>query len=313
MKILIAISASLLLLAGVAGAQTLSNEDLIKLSKANLSESFVLGVIEQQGESLNTDVSSLIALKTGGVNERLINAAIAESTTQTEPLNTDSVLRLVQAGFSDSFILKLIDDRDGQFATNTSRIIELNQAGVSEQLLQRMLSASGTRTLAEGTEITIRLIDAVDSERDRVGDTFRASLDQPMVLDGATLAARGADATVQLVDAEESGRIRGRTALTLRLVAVEIDGKMVEINSTSVSQTSGSRGERTAKSAATVGAIGAVIGAIAGGGKGAAIGAAAGAGAGAGAQIFLDPQKVQVPSESLLTFTLERPTTITGI
>jgi hypothetical protein len=59
-----------------------------------------------------------------------------------------------------------------------------------------------------------------------------------------------------------------------------------------------------------VGAIGAIIGGIAGGGKGAAIGAAAGAGAGAGAQIFLDPQRVKVPSESLLTFVTEKPAQI---
>ena len=80
------------------------------------------------------------------------------------------------------------------------------------------------------------------------------------------------------------------------------------INSGDVAQYSGSRGERTAKSAAAVGVLGAIIGGIAGGGKGAAIGAAAGAGAGAGAQIFLDPQRVRVPSEALLTFLTEKET-----
>jgi hypothetical protein len=84
----------------------------------------------------------------------------------------------------------------------------------------------------------------------------------------------------------------------------------VELNSSDVSQESGSRTARTAKSAAAVGVLGAIIGGIAGGGKGAAIGAAAGAGAGAGAQVLLDPQKVKVPSETVLTFVTAAPTRI---
>ena len=74
---------------------------------------------------------------------------------------------------------------------------------------------------------------------------------------------------------------------------------------TSVIEGSSSRGARTAKSAAAVGAVGAIIGAIAGGGKGAAIGAGAGAAAGAGSQVFMKGQRVRIPAETLLTFTTE--------
>ena len=63
--------------------------------------------------------------------------------------------------------------------------------------------------------------------------------------------------------------------------------------------------ELTAKRAAAVGVLGALIGGLAGGGKGAAIGAGAGAGAGAGSGVFLKGQKVKVPSETILTFTTE--------
>ena len=153
----------------------------------------------------------------------------------------------------------------------------------------------------------MRLIDAVDSDVNRSGDEFRASLDEPITLGADVVAPKGADATVRLVDTQESGRVRGRTSLTLQLVSVAVNGRKMEINSTDVAQYSGSRGARTAKTAAAVGAVGAIIGAIAGGGKGAAIGAAAGAGAGAGATVLLDPQKVKVPSETLLTFLTDRP------
>jgi hypothetical protein len=293
--------------AGLASAQSLTNPDVIKLSKSGLSESFVLDMIDKEGSRLASDVSSLIELKTGGVNERVITAVVKKSSGAQETLNTDSVLRLVQAGFSDGFILDLLDKRPGQFSTNATRIIELKDAGVSERLLARMVGQGGGRELPRGTEVTLRLIDGVDSEINKVGDEFDASLEDPITVGNDVIAQKGAKAVVRLVDTEESGRIKGRTSLTLQLVSVEINGRPVSVNSRSVSQASGSRGARTAKSAATVGAIGAIIGGIAGGGKGAAIGAAAGAGAGAGAQIFLDPQKVKVPSESLLTFLTDEP------
>ena len=52
--------------------------------------------------------------------------------------------------------------------------------------------------------------------------------------------------------------------------------------------------------------IGSIIGAIAGGGKGAAIGAAAGAAGGATAQMATRGREIRIPSESVLTFRLER-------
>jgi len=290
----------------VAAQSTLTNDDVIKLANSGLSEQFVIERIDQQGSRLSSDVSNLIELKDNGVNERIISAVVRRSTGRTEPLNTDSVVRLVRARFSDGFIIDLLNKRPGQFSTDTSRIIELKEAGVSERLLSLMVAQGGGRELPKGTEIIIRLIDSIDSDVNRSGQDFRASLDEPILIGDEVIVRKGADATVRLVDKEDSGKIRGRTSLTLQLVSVTVDGKKMAIESEDVAQYSGSRGARTAKSAAAVGVIGAIIGGIAGGGKGAAIGGAAGAGAGAGAQIFLDPQRVKVPSESKLTFLTEK-------
>ncbi len=74
-----------------------------------------------------------------------------------------------------------------------------------------------------------------------------------------------------------------------------------------VSQSSGSRTNRSAKVIGGTAALGAIIGAIAGGGSGAAIGTLAGAGAGTAAQVATSGQKVKVPAEARLTFTLQNP------
>ncbi len=170
----------------------------------------------------------------------------------------------------------------------------------------RRASAEGV-TLPQGTNFVIRMIDGVDSERSRVGQTFAASLDQPVMLNGETIIPRGADVTVKLVDQKESGKLTGKAELALALQSIRVNGQMVDINSQTVTQESSSRGARTAKVAGGTAAVGAIIGAIAGGGKGAAIGAGAGAAAGAGAEVVTAGQRVRIPSETRLTFILDNP------
>jgi hypothetical protein len=161
--------------------------------------------------------------------------------------------------------------------------------------------------LPAGTNMVVRLIDGVDSDMNRVGQTFSASLDEPVMINGETVIPRGADVVVKLVDSKESGKFTGRSELTLDLVSVKIDGRPVDINTQTVSRESSSRGERTAKVAGGTAAVGAIIGAIAGGGKGAAIGAAAGGAAGAGAEVVTKGQRVKIPSETRLTFVTDTP------
>ena len=158
-----------------------------------------------------------------------------------------------------------------------------------------------------GTPITVRMIDGVDSEQTRLGQTFRASVDEPVLIDGQTVIPRGADCVVKLVEDKESGKFAGRTVLTLGLQQVQVNGRMIDVTTGDVSQASGSRGARTAKVVGGTTAVGAIIGAIAGGGSGAAIGAASGAAVGGAAQVMTKGQHVKIPSETRLTFTLQQP------
>src|SRR5262249_48649551 len=146
--------------------------------------------------------------------------------------------------------------------------------------------------LPAGTNLVVRMIDAVDSEVARVGQTFQGSLDEPVILNGEAVIPRGTDVVLKLVDEKESGKLTGRAMLTLDVESLRINGRMVDVNTQTVSRESNSRTGTTAKRAAGVGAVGAIIGAIAGGGKGAAIGAAAGGAAGAGTGIITKGERV---------------------
>ncbi|MBI2816372.1 MAG: hypothetical protein HYX72_05505 [Acidobacteria bacterium] len=162
-------------------------------------------------------------------------------------------------------------------------------------------------TIHAGSVVTVRMIDPVDSATDEMGQTYRASLDEPLMVNGETVVPRGADVTVKLVSKEEAGRIKGRSELSLVLMDITVQGRRYEMTTSEVTQSGSSRGKQTATRAGIGAALGATIGAIAGGGKGAAIGAATGAGAGTAVQLATHGEQVKVPSESRLDFTLAQP------
>jgi hypothetical protein len=163
-------------------------------------------------------------------------------------------------------------------------------------------------SLPAGANLVVRLIDGVDSDVARPGQTFSGSLDEPVIdPNGQQLIPRGADVVLKLVDAKQSGTFTGRSELTLNLQSVKVNGRVVDINTQSISRTSDSRGASTAKRGGVGAVAGAALGGIFGGGKGAAEGAAVGAGVGAGSQIATRGARVRIPSETRLTFVLDTP------
>ena len=166
--------------------------------------------------------------------------------------------------------------------------------------------------LPAGTNMTVRMIEEVDSEKATVGQTFRASLVQAVNFPGGSQVAfpRGSDVVVKLVNTKDSGKLTGKAELTLSLWSVKVGDRIIDVDTQTVTKESDSRGGKTATMAGGGAVLGAVLGGIAGGGKGAAIGAAAGAGAGTGAELATKGQRVKIPSETQLTFVLDNPVRI---
>ena len=109
------------------------------------------------------------------------------------------------------------------------------------------------------------MIESVDSETARLGQTFRASLDGSIMVDGREVVPRGADVLTKLVAHQQSGKIQGRTVLTLGLSTITVNGQVVDVTSSDVETASGSRSARSGEGQVIGGtaALGAIIGAIA--------------------------------------------------
>ena len=166
-------------------------------------------------------------------------------------------------------------------------------------------------TIPEGTLLSVRLIDAVNTEKHKEGDHFRASLDSPIVIADRTVVPKGADVEARLVSAKSAGHFTGSSSIVLVLAKITVGGKTYDLQTGEFSKKGASRGKRTAAVVGGGAAAGALIGGLAGGGKGAAIGAAAGAGAGTGVQALTKSEQIKLPSETVLQFELKAPLTVT--
>jgi hypothetical protein len=165
-------------------------------------------------------------------------------------------------------------------------------------------------TIPSGTTMAVRLVDTIDSETAQQGQTFHATLDSPLAVDGETVIPSGFDVEGHIVTVQSAGKFAGQSVLVLQLDRLSASGKNYSIQTDQYSRKGSSRGKNTAAKVGTGAGIGAIIGAIAGGGKGAAIGAAAGGGLGGGVQAATKGQQIKLPSETVLNFTLQAPLTV---
>jgi hypothetical protein len=201
--------------------------------------------------------------------------------------------------------------RLGSEASGALHSVSSKQQGVpsieKENEVEKALSSV---TIPAGTRISVRTIDAIDSERHRVGYRFQASLEEPLSVDGNVVVPKGADVYGRLDASKETGTFTGRSELKVQLTGIVVNGQTLPIVTGEYGVSGKSKGESTAKRTVGGAAIGSIIGAIAGGGKGAAIGAGTGAGVGAGSEIITKGDQVKIPSETLLDFTLQQSVTI---
>lgn len=162
----------------------------------------------------------------------------------------------------------------------------------------------------QGTQLTVRLVDAIDSEKNQTGDTFHATLNAPLTSDGEEAVPAGSDITGHLIEVKSAGKFAGQSSVIAQLDSLAFGGKTYNLQTDQYKKQGSSRGKNTAEKVGAGAAIGGIIGALAGGGKGAAIGAAAGGGVGGGVQAATKGQQIKLPSETVLNFTLQAPITV---
>ena len=194
---------------------------------------------------------------------------------------------------------------DQQAATdNSSSANDSAKSGSSSE--SKKAEASPLVVPAE-TKIAVVLDQSISTKTATSGQTFGASVQSPIEVDGKVAIPKGARASGLIKDAKAAGHFKGGAVLALTLTSVEIHGKEYEIQTTAPTEASKGKGKRTAAMVGGGAGGGALIGGLAGGGKGALIGGLIGAGAGTAGAGLTGNRDITLPAESVLTFKLVEP------
>jgi hypothetical protein len=164
-------------------------------------------------------------------------------------------------------------------------------------------------TIPAGTVVNVRLTEGIDVDVSQAGQTFKAVVDDPVMVAGAIAIPRGASAVVQAVHVEQSGKMKGSDKISLKLNTVAFGGMVHQVTTSYVETKGKGEGKRTARKVGGGAGLGAIVGGIAGGGGGAAIGAAVGGATGA-AVASQGEEHLTLPAETRLQFQLSAAVTI---
>jgi hypothetical protein len=164
-------------------------------------------------------------------------------------------------------------------------------------------------TVPAGTSINVRLTETIDVDVSQAGQTFKAVVDDPVMIGGAIVVPRGASATLQATAVKQSGKMKGSDKISLKMHSFAFGGMVYEVTTGYVETKGKGEGKRTARKVGGGAGLGGIIGGIAGGGEGAAIGAVVGGIAGA-AVASGGEEHLKLPAETRLTFQLNAAVTV---
>jgi hypothetical protein len=161
-----------------------------------------------------------------------------------------------------------------------------------------------TVSVPAGTKITVALIDRLSTETNKAGDTFSASLAEPIVVDGNEIVDKGTTVRGRIQRVVEPGKVKGRAVMEMVLTDITDGNRTIKFPTEPFSITAEDNKDRDAGIIAGGAGVGAVIGGIAGGKEGAAIGAILGGGSGTAAVLATRGQELELDSETRINFVL---------
>jgi hypothetical protein len=160
---------------------------------------------------------------------------------QQEPLNNDSILKMVRAGLGENLIVTAVRTQPGKYSLSADELIRLKEAGVSEKILAAMLSkasgaspsaavASGPVKIAANTPVRLAVDDVISSSSAKAGDTFKAVAADDLVVSGRVVIAKGAPATGRVITAKKKGSFSYDGLLEVEVDSVRaVDGQNVAL------------------------------------------------------------------------------------
>jgi hypothetical protein len=130
-------------------------------------------------------------------------------------------------------------------------------------------------TVEPGTAVRVRLTETLSTDRTRTGDSFRATLAAPLLVDGVLVAGTDAIVLGRVASAHKAPILGGKADLTLTLTDITTpNGHDLRIGTNNIEREGSRSGVLNTAKMATGAAVGAVVGALSGAAEGAGISSA---------------------------------------
>jgi hypothetical protein len=149
-----------------------------------------------------------------------------------KPLTNDDIINMTKQGFGPPLIIKLIQTSDTNFDVSPQALIDLKSAGVSESVMEAMLSPQASPPgatnqavhadpidpsrpicsangclLKEGTQASMKFENALSSKTAKDGDPVEFVLDDDLKVGGEIVVAKGARASATVTEAKKAGML----------------------------------------------------------------------------------------------------------
>jgi len=174
----------------------------------------------------------------------LFNGAF-EATGASDKLTNEDIVKMIRAGLGTQIILATIKNQGGAFDVSPDALVALKNAGVTDEIIASLIQAAGAApagtkspkgnevTLADGTQVTLRLLKAVSSATAKVEERVDFEAAEDVTADGVVVIRKGAAAWGKVIQAKRKksfGR-SGKLDFTIDYVKA-VDGQNLNLRST---------------------------------------------------------------------------------
>jgi hypothetical protein len=174
-----------------------------------------------------------------------------------KPLTNDDIVNMTKQGFDSALIIKAIETSETHFDVSPEALADLKNAGVSQSVMEAMLSAQTAKPsvsneaasgasaaavdsrkplcdvdgclLREGTEVPLKFVNAISSKTASEGDPVEFVLGEDLKVGEEVVVQRDAHAKATVTNAKKAGMMGKPGELNVELLYLMAGGNHIRL------------------------------------------------------------------------------------
>ena len=144
----------------------------------------------------------------------ILFSGILEASGPGSRLTNEDIVKMIKAGLGPQIILATIKSQPGAYDVSPNALVALKTAGVSDEIIAALIESASTPpaptearggnevTLADGTEVTLKLLKSVSSATAKVEERVDFETAKDVMADGVVVIEKGAPAWGKVIQAK---------------------------------------------------------------------------------------------------------------